>query len=116
MQLWISEKSIHFRIARKRDIEEMIEVVKTILMVVGFIVVVYMFSLLLIDCVISIDDWRRNGCKFKCLCKHEYNIELISPFHREDTLLECRKCGKKKRINLSRETIDRLLRGKIYEK
>lgn len=94
----------------------MIEAIKAILIAIGFLVVMYMFSLLLIDCVTSISDWRRNGCKFKCLCKHEYNIELISPFHREDTLLECRKCGKKKKINLSRETIDRLLRGKIYEK
>ena len=93
----------------------MIEAIKAILMAIGFIVVVHMFSLLLIDCVTSIDDWRRNGCKFKCLCKHEYNIELISPFHREDTLLECRKCGKKKRINLSHETIDRLLRGRRDE-
>nr|DAR20238.1 MAG TPA: hydrogenase/urease nickel incorporation protein [Caudoviricetes sp.] len=93
----------------------MIETIKAILIAIGFLVVMYMFSLLLIDCVTSIDDWRKNGCKFKCLCKHEYNIELISPFHREDTLLECRKCGKKKRINLGRETIDRLLRGRRYE-
>lgn len=36
MQLWISEKSIHFRIARKRDIEEMIEAIKAILIAIGF--------------------------------------------------------------------------------
>lgn len=94
----------------------MIEAIKAILIVIGFLAVMYMFSLILIDCVISINDWRRNGCKIKFLCKHEYNIELISPFHREDTLFECRKCGKKKRINLGRETIDRLLRGRRYEK
>lgn len=93
----------------------MIEAIKAILIAIGFLVVMYMFSLLLINCVTSIDDWRRNGCKFKCLCKHEYDMGFISPFHREDTLLICHKCGKKKRINLSCETVDRFLRGRRYE-
>lgn len=86
----------------------MIEAIKAILIAIGFLVVMYMFSLFLIDCVISIDDWRRNGCKFKCLCKHEYDFEFANTFRR-DALLKCRKCGKKKRIkNLSHEAVDKL--------
>lgn len=86
----------------------MIEAIKAILIAIGFLVVMYMFSLLLIDCVISINDWRRNGCKFKFLCKHEYDFESVNTFRR-DALLKCRKCGKKKRIkNLSHEAVDKL--------
>lgn len=86
----------------------MIEVVKAILAAIGFIVVVYMFSLLLTYCAESVGNWRKNGCKFKCLCKHEYDFEFVNIFRR-DALLKCRKCGKKKRIkNLSHEVIDKL--------
>ena len=86
----------------------MIEVVKAILAAIGFIVVVYMFSLSLAYCAESVSDWRKNGCKFKCLCKHEYDVEFPDSL-RGEVSLKCRKCGKKKRIkNLSRETIDKL--------
>lgn len=84
----------------------MTEVIKTI----GIFVVSYMFSFLLIYCAESFSDWRKNGCKFKCLCKHEYDFEFVNTFRR-DALLKCRKCGKKKRIkNLSHEAIDKLLK------
>ncbi len=86
----------------------MIEVVKSILAAIGFIVVAYMFSLSLAYCAESVSDWRKNGCKFKCLCKHEYDVEFPDSL-RGEVSLKCRKCGKKKRIkNLSRETIDKL--------
>ena len=88
--------------------EEMIEVIKAILIAIGFLVVAYMFSLLLTYCAESVGNWRKNGCKFKCLCKHEYDFEFVNTFRR-DALLKCRKCGKKKRIkNLSHEVIDKL--------
>lgn len=86
----------------------MIDVIKTI----GIFVVSYMFSFLLICFAGRVSDWRKNGCKFKCLCKHEYDFEFVNTFRR-DALLKCRKCGKKKRIkNLSHEAIDKLLGGK----
>lgn len=37
----------------------MIEVVKAILVAIGFIVVVYMFSLLLTYCAESVGNWRK---------------------------------------------------------
>lgn len=86
----------------------MIEVVKTILMAIGFLVVAHMFSLLLADCAKSISDWRKKGCKIKCLCKHEYDVEFTDRSYGE-ALLKCRKCGKMKRLkNLSRELVDKL--------
>lgn len=86
----------------------MIEVIKAILIAIGFLVVAYMFSLFLADCAKSIGDWRKKGCKIKCLCKHEYDVEFADGSHGE-VLLKCRKCGKTKRLkNLSREFVDKL--------
>lgn len=86
----------------------MIEVIKAILIAIGFLVVAYMFSLFLADCAKSIGDWRKKGCKIKCLCKHEYDVEFTDRSNGE-ALLKCRKCGKMKRLkNLSREAIDKL--------
>lgn len=86
----------------------MIEVVKEILMVVGSATVTLVVACFLTGLEEKIKSWRKNGCKFKCLCKHEYDVEFTSQLHR-DALLKCRKCGKKKRIkNLSREAVDKL--------
>lgn len=41
-------------------------------------------------------DWRKNGCKIKCLCKpHIYEIKWHLSENGE-TILVCKKCGKKK--------------------
>lgn len=108
MRSWISEKSIHFWIVRKRDVEEMIEIVKNILIVVGMVTIACVIICFAIEFKEKFKSWRKNGCKFKCLCKHEYDFESVNTFRR-DALLKCRKCGKKKRIkNLSHEAIDKL--------
>lgn len=86
----------------------MIEVIKAILIAIGFLVVAYTFSLFLAGCAKSIGDWRKRGCKIKYLCKHEYDIEFVYRSYGE-VLLKCRKCGKMKKLkNLSREVVDKL--------
>lgn len=86
----------------------MIEVVKAILIVVGEITIACVIISFAIELKEKFKSWRRNGCKFKCLCKHEYDVEFLDSLCGEVSL-KCRKCGKKKRIkNLSRETIDKL--------
>ena len=86
----------------------MIEIVETIFTVVGMITVAFVIICLSIELEEKFKSWRRNGCKIKCLCKHEYDFEFVNQLRR-DALLKCRKCGKKKRIkNLSHETIDKL--------
>ncbi len=92
----------------------MIEVIKTILMAAGIVQIFFTLAYFAIKCEEKFKSWRRNGCKIKCLCKHVYDVEFIDTLHR-DALLICSKCGKKKRIkNLSRETVDILLRGEKY--
>ena len=94
----------------------MIEVIKAILIAIGFLVVAYTFSFFLADCAKSIGDWRKIGCKTKCLCKHEYDVEFIYR-SKGEVLLKCRKCGKMKRLkNLSREVVDKLWGGGTDEK
>lgn len=86
----------------------MIEVIKEILMVVGSATVALVVACFLTGLEEKIKSWRKNGCKIKCLCKHEYDVQFVNIIHR-DVLLKCRKCGKKKRIkNLSHEAIDKL--------
>lgn len=86
----------------------MIEVIKEILMVVGSATVALVVACFLTGLEEKIKSWRKNGCKIKCLCKHEYDVQLVNTIHR-DVLLKCRKCGKKKRIkNLSHKAIDKL--------
>lgn len=43
-------------------------------------------------------DWRKNGCKIKCLCKpHIYEIKWHWR-NTGETSLVCKKCGKKKTL------------------
>lgn len=50
-------------------------------------------------------DWRKNGCKIKCLCKpHKY--KLVRYWRdTEEAVLECKKCGKKKRVSIDYDSI-----------
>ena len=90
----------------------MIGVVKEILTIVGTGTVVFVVACFLTEFEEKIKSWRKNGCKIKCLCKHEYDINLINIVDR-NVILECRKCGKKKKIkNLSRKVIDKILQMK----
>lgn len=60
-------------------------------------------------------NWRKNGCKIKCLCKHEYDVEFANSLFGEIPLKR-RKCGKKKIIkNLSGKLVDKLWCGRRDE-
>ena len=88
----------------------MIKAIKAILIAIGFLAVVYIFSLLLTYCGVSVINWRKNGCKIKCICKHEYDVERVVPFEGRVNL-KCKKCGKKKKVkNLSYETASEIWR------
>ena len=51
------------------------------------------------------NDWRRNGCKIKCLCKpHKYKLVWYWR-NTEDAILECKKCGKRKRVFIDYDSI-----------
>lgn len=86
----------------------MVGVVKEILTIVGTGTVVFVVACFLTEFEEKIKSWRKNDCKIKCLCKHEYDVQFVSTMHR-DVILKCRKCGKKKKIkNLSNKVIDKL--------
>lgn len=90
----------------------MVGVVKEILMIVGTGTVVFVVACFLTEFEEKIKSWRKNDCKIKCLCKHEYDIQFVNTMYR-DVILKCRKCGKKKKIkNLSRKVIDKFLQMK----
>ena len=57
----------------------------TILMIVPF-TVIYVFVCL----ERKFTKWRRNECKIKCLCKHEYTVDGVWYY----VNLKCEKCGK----------------------
>lgn len=76
----------------------MIEAIKEILMALGTCVVGIAIYGIFCGIISKFNRWRKNGCKIKCLCKpHVYEIE----WHWEndgETLLVCKKCGKKKTL------------------
>ena len=76
----------------------MIEVIKEIFMIVGMCVVGLAVCVLLYTIINKFRKWRKNGCKIKCLCKpHVYEIEW-NWVNDGETLLVCKKCGKKKTL------------------
>ena len=90
----------------------MIEVIKEILMVVGMCVVaviIYGLFCAIINkfcaIILKFNRWRKNGCKLKCLCKpHKY--KLVRYWRdTEEAVLECKKCGKKKRVSIDYDSI-----------
>lgn len=90
----------------------MIRVVKEILTIAGTGTVVFVVACFLTEFEEKIKSWRKNDCKIKCLCKHEYDVQFVNTMYR-DVILKCRKCGKKKKIkNLSRKVIDKFLQMK----
>lgn len=76
----------------------MLEIMKTIFMTIGISTVSLMIYAVARDTIYRFNRWRKKGCKIKCLCKpHVYEIE----WHWEEdgeTLLVCKKCGKKKTL------------------
>lgn len=90
----------------------MINFVKEFLTLVGTGTVVFVVACFLTEFEEKIKSWRKNDCKIKCLCRHEYDINFINIVDR-NLILKCRKCGKRKKIkNLSRKAIDKLLQMK----
>ena len=76
----------------------MVELVKTIFMTIGIFTVGFMIYVVAYEIINKFGKWRKNGCKIKCLCKpHVYEIEWHWGNDRE-TLLVCKKCGKKKTL------------------
>lgn len=86
----------------------MVGIVKEILIAVEVVAVIFAVVGFLTWLEEKIKSCRKNGCKIKCLCKHEYDVHFVDIIHRV-AILKCRKCGKKKKIkNLSNKTTDKL--------
>jgi hypothetical protein len=76
----------------------MIEVIKEILMMLGIYVVAAIIYRLLCTIINKFNRWRKNRCKIKCLCKpHKYKLIWYWK-DAEEAVLECKKCGKRKRV------------------
>lgn len=89
----------------------MIEFSKSFFMMVGTITTALVFTYFVLKLEEKFKSWRKNGCKIKCLCKHEYDVEFANSLFGEIPL-KCRKCEKKKIIkNLSGKLVDKLWWG-----
>lgn len=76
----------------------MVDMIREILMILGLCVVGLAVYVLLYTIINKFRKWRKNGCKIKCLCKpHVYEIEWHW-VNDGETLLVCKKCGKKKTL------------------
>ena len=76
----------------------MVELAKTIFMAIGIFTVGLMIYVVACEIIDKFSKWRKNGCKIKCLCKpHVYEIEWHW-VNDGETLLGCKKCGKKKKL------------------
>lgn len=76
----------------------MVDAIKTFFIAIGVFTVIFMVYILAYGIINKFNRWRKNGCKIKCLCKpHIYEVQ----WHWEkdgETLLVCKKCGKKKTL------------------
>lgn len=73
----------------------MIEFAKIFFMMVGTITTVLVLTYFVLKLEEKFKSWRKNGCKFKCLCKHEYDVEFANSLFGEIPSKR-RKYGKKK--------------------
>ena len=73
----------------------MTEFAKAFVMMVGTITTALVFTYFVLKLEEKFKSWRKNDCKFKCLCKHEYDVEFANSLFGEIPL-KCRKCEKKK--------------------
>lgn len=82
----------------------MIEMIKEIFMMLGMCVVAVSVYVLFCAIINKFNRWRKNGCKIKCLCKpHIYEIQWH--WNNEETVLVCKKCGKKKTLFIDFDSI-----------
>lgn len=83
----------------------MIEVLKEIFMMIGVCVVSLAIYILFNAIISKFNRWRKNGCKIKCLCKpHVYEIQWYWR-NTGETVLVCKKCGKKKTLFIDFDSI-----------
>jgi hypothetical protein len=83
----------------------MIEVIKEIFMAVGMCVVAVIIYGLFCTIINKLNRWRKNGCKIKCLCKpHKYKLVWYWR-NTEESVLECKKCGKRKQVFIDYDSI-----------
>lgn len=83
----------------------MIEAIKEIFMMLGMCVVGLAVYTLLHTIIRKFNRWCKNGCKIKCLCKpHKYKLVWYWR-NTEDAILECKKCGKRKRVFIDYDSI-----------
>lgn len=76
----------------------MVDAIKTFFIAIGVFTVIFMVYILTYGIINKFNRWRKNGCKIKCLCKpHVYEIEWHW-VNDGETLLVCKKCGKKKKL------------------
>lgn len=88
----------------------MIENIKLMFTSIGVGTVAFMVTYALAICKTKLKKWKSTGCKIKCLCKHEYNIETVS-YCQNSILLRCEKCGKLKTIKgVTPKTIDMIFK------
>lgn len=67
-------------------------------MAIGIFTIGLMICVVACEIINKFRKWRKNGCKIKCLCKpHVYEIEWHW-VNDGETLLVCKKCGKKKTL------------------
>lgn len=86
----------------------MLELVKTIFMTIGISTVGFMIYIVAYEIINKFNRWRENGCKIKCLCKpHVYEIEWHW-VNGGETLLACKKCGKKKTLFIDFDSYKRV--------
>jgi hypothetical protein len=53
--------------------------------------------------LILFKNWRKNNCKFKCLCKHTFSIEWLTGFN--DMGIKCTTCGKFKVLHFDKNSL-----------
>ena len=83
----------------------MIEMIKEIFMMIGVFVVGLAICILFNEIINKFNRWRKNGCKIKCLCKpHKYKLVWYWR-NTEETVLECKKCGKRKQVFIDYDSI-----------
>ena len=83
----------------------MIEVIKEIFMILGMGVVAIIIYELFYTIINKFKRWRKSGCKIKCLCKpHKYKLVWYWR-NTEEAVLECKKCGKRKRVFIDYDSI-----------
>ena len=82
----------------------MIEAFAGIGVVCTFFICLGVIGLLIEWSIVHFKQWRKHNCKFKCLCKHTYEIKWIDGHY--DMMIVCKICGKAKKLHFSGESLE----------